>query len=108
LAAEREREIGILRAIGASRTQVRRALVLEAGMMATVASFLGLLAGLILAMALTWVVNPAFFGWTITLHFPIPTLLTTPLWIIPVALLSAWLPAFRATRSQIAQTLREE
>jgi putative ABC transport system permease protein len=108
LAAEREREIGVLRAIGASRAQVRRALVLEAGMMGGVASALGLAAGIVLAMALTWVVNPAFFGWTITLQFPGLTLLATPLWIIPVALLAAWFPAWRASRAEIAQTVREE
>ena len=108
LAAEREREIGVLRAIGASRAQVRHALVLEAGMMGGVASALGLAAGIVLAMALTWVVNPAFFGWTITLHFPRLALLATPLWIIPVALLAAWFPAWRASRAAIAQTVREE
>ena len=108
LAAEREREIGVLRAIGASRDQVHRALVLEAGMMGVVASALGLAAGIVLAMALTWVVNPAFFGWTITLHFPRLALLSTPLWIIPVALLAAWFPASRASRSEIAQSIREE
>ena len=108
LAAEREREIGVLRAIGASRAQVRTALILEAGMMGVVASALGLAAGLVLAMALTWVVNPAFFGWTISLHFPALSLIATPLWIIPVALLAAWFPAWRAARAEIAQTIREE
>jgi putative ABC transport system permease protein len=108
LAAEREREIGVLRSIGASRAQVRRALVIEAGMMGVVASALGLAAGIVLAMALTWVVNPAFFGWTITLQLPGLTLLATPFWIIPVALIAAWFPAWRASRSEIAQTIREE
>jgi len=108
LAAERQREIGVLRAIGASRGQVRRALVIEAGMMGGVASILGLAAGSVLAMALTWVVNPAFFGWTIHLQFPYATLLSTPLWIIPIALLAAWIPAWRASRGVIAQTIREE
>jgi putative ABC transport system permease protein len=108
LAAEREREIGVFRAVGASRGQVQRLLMTEAGMIGAVATLLGLASGLLLAMVLTWVVNPAFFGWTISLHLPWRSLLATPLWIIPAALLAAWHPAWRASRRPIATTVREE
>ena len=108
LAAEREREIGVFRAVGASRAQVQRLLMTEAGMIGAVATLLGLASGLLLAMVLTWVVNPAFFGWTISLHLPWSSLLATPLWIIPAALLAAWHPAWRASRRPIAATVREE
>ena len=108
LVAEREREIGALRAIGASRGQVRALLMIESGMIGLVATVLGLAAGTVLAMTLTWIVNPAFFGWTIGLHFPWPSLAATPLWILPAALLAAWYPADRASRTPIAQAVREE
>jgi putative ABC transport system permease protein len=108
LAAEREREIGTFRAVGASRAQVRRLLMTEAGMLGAIATALGLASGLLLAMMLTWVVNPAFFGWTITLRLPWSSLLTMPLWIIPAALLAAWHPAWRASRTAIATSVREE
>ena len=108
LAAEREREIGVFRAVGASRVQVQRLLMTEAGMIGAVATLLGLVSGLLLAMVLTWVVNPAFFGWTISLHLPWTSLLATPLWIIPASLLAAWHPAWRASRRPIAVTVREE
>jgi len=108
LAAEREREIGTFRAVGASRAQVRRLLMTEAGMLGAIATVLGLASGLLLAMVLTWVVNPAFFGWTIHLQLPWSSLLATPLWIIPAALLAAWHPAWRASRAAIATSVREE
>ncbi len=108
LVAERERETGVLRAIGASRGQVQRLLMAEAGMIGAVATLLGLAAGVVLAMTLTWVVNPAFFGWTIVLQFPWTTLLATPLWILPAALLAAWYPAWRASQNPIAAAVREE
>ena len=108
LVAEREREIGALRAIGASRRQVQALLMTEAGMIGLVATALGLAAGAVLAMTLTWIVNPAFFGWTIALRFPWPALAATPLWILPAALLAAWLPAARAARTPIATAVREE
>lgn len=108
LAAEREREIGTFRAVGASRVQVQRLLMTEAGMLGAIATVLGLVSGLLLAMVLTWVVNPAFFGWTIHLQLPWSSLLATPLWIIPAALLAAWHPAWRASRTAIASSVREE
>ncbi len=108
LVAEREREIGALRAIGASRGQVQALLMLESAMLGLIATVLGLAAGTVLAMTLTWVVNPAFFGWTIALQFPWPSLAATPLWILPAALLAAWYPAARASRTPIATAVREE
>ena len=108
LVAEREREIGALRAIGASRGQVQALLMIESAMIAIIATALGLAAGTVLAMTLTWVVNPAFFGWTIALQFPWSALAATPLWILPAALLAAWHPAARAARTPIATAVREE
>jgi putative ABC transport system permease protein len=108
LVAEREREIGALRAIGASRGQVQSALMMESAMLGLVATVLGLAAGLVLAATLTWIVNPAFFGWTIVLRIPWPALLATPLWILPAAVLAAWYPAARASRTPIATAVREE
>ncbi len=108
LVAEREREIGALRAIGASRGQVQALLMIESAMLGLIATALGLATGTVLAMTLTWVVNPAFFGWTIALQFPWPALAATPLWILPAALLAAWYPAARASRTPIATAVREE
>jgi putative ABC transport system permease protein len=105
---EREREIGVLRAIGASRGQVRRMLLSEAALLGMVASALGIAAGMSLAMVLTWVVNKSFFGWTIELQWPGPTIAATPLWIVAAAMLAALVPAWQAGRIQIAATLREE
>jgi putative ABC transport system permease protein len=108
LVAERTREIGMLRAIGASRGQIRALFMAESGLIGCVATALGLAAGLLLAMVLTWVVNPAFFGWTIALRLPWWTLLATPLWIVPATLLAAWYPAWQASRSAVAEAVREE
>ena len=55
-----------------------------------------------------WGGAAAFFGWTITLRLPWTSLLATPLWIIPAALLAAWHPAWRASQTAIATAVREE
>jgi putative ABC transport system permease protein len=108
LVAERERELGMLRAIGASRGQIQRLLMAEAGMIGAIASVLGIASGALLAAVLTWVVNPAFFGWTIAFQIPWGAVAATPLWIIPSAVLAAWYPAWRAARKPLAAAVREE
>ena len=108
LVAERSREIGVLRAIGAARAQIQWLLMTEAMMIGAIASVLGILAGAVLAVVLTSVVNPAFFGWTIQFHCPWWAVFSTPLWIIAAGLLAAWHPAWRAGRIEIADAVREE
>ncbi len=108
LVIEREREIGVLRAIGASRGQVSGMLLSEAALLGVVASGLGIAAGMCLAMVLTWVVNKAFFGWTIELQWPWGMIAGTPAWIVAAAMLAALGPAWQAGRVEIAGTLRQE
>jgi putative ABC transport system permease protein len=108
LVVEREREIGILRSQGASCAQVRGLILSEAAMIGLLAAIVGLLCGASMAMVLTWVINKAFFGWTIELRYPLGVLLSTPLWIIPAALFAAWLPARRASLIPPARALRFE
>ena len=108
LAAEREREIGVLRAIGASRGQIVGLFLREAGLLGLIASAVGVTSGACLAMVLTWVVNKAYFGWTIALSYPLDLMLSTPLWIVPVAMIAAVLPAWRAARVPPAAAVRFE
>lgn len=108
LIIEREREIGVLRSQGASPGQIRSLVFTEAGLVGFFASIIGIACGAAMAMVLTWVINKAFFGWTIELRYPLDVLLGTPLWIIPAAIAAAWLPALRASRIPPAQALRFE
>jgi putative ABC transport system permease protein len=108
LVTEREREIGIMRAIGSSSGQVRRAFLAESALIGLLASVVGLAAGACLAMVLTWVINLAFFGWTVQLRYPWDLLAWTPVWIIAAAALAGLLPATRAARIQPATALRSE
>ena len=108
MVTERRRELALMRALGATPRWVRGLVLAEAGLLALLASLLGVEAGVPLAMVLTWVVNPAFFGWTIQLDIPWSSLAWTPLWILAAALVAAWWPARLASNEGIAEALHEE
>ena len=108
LVSERAREIGVLRAIGASRAQVQGIVLVESTLIGLLSSLLGIVAGLALSLVLTFVINKAFFGWTIQLSVPWESVLITPVWIMLAALVAGWLPAMRAGRTPIAGAVRAE
>ncbi len=108
LLVERARELGVMRAIGASVGQLRKLLLWESAMIGLLAAAVGLASGLALSFVLTGVINRAFFGWTIQLAFPWGSLALTPLWIVGAAVLAGLLPAWRAGRLIIAEALRDE
>ena len=108
LVAERSRELGVLRSIGASAAQIRRLLLWESAMIGLLASVLGIASGLCLALVLTGVINRAYFGWTIQLAFPWLSLAWTPIWITGAAVIAGWIPAWRAGRINIAEAVRSE
>ena len=67
---ERQREIGTLRAIGASKGQIQGMVLWESGYLASLGALLGLGGGLALSVLLIKVINKQSFGWTIQLiHF---------------------------------------
>lgn len=108
LILERARELAVLRAIGASAGQIRRLLLWESAMIGLLAAAVGVVSGVCLSTVLTGVINRAFFGWTIRLGFPWVSLAATPTWIIAAAIVAGILPAWRAGRLQLAESLRSE
>ncbi|GAB4165440.1 MAG: ABC transporter permease [Terrimicrobiaceae bacterium] len=108
LVSEREREIGVLRSLGASRGQILAGVLRESWLIGVTSALCGLGCGAVLAMVLTWVVNKAFFGWSIALTYPLGSLLLTPLWLIPVAAAAALYPAWRAAHIPPAAAVRFE
>ena len=109
LVAQRIRELALLRALGASRVQVRRSVLLEAGLMALLGASLGIGTGLLLARALA-----ALFR-SIGLDINGDALDLTPTTIalaygvaLAVTLVSAYLPARRASRIAPVAAMRDE
>jgi putative ABC transport system permease protein len=109
---ERRREIGIMKAIGASDSDVKRLFFAEAGTM-------GIFGG-ILGVALGWTIGRLInLGTNVYLkrqHFPPEQLWYVPWWLVSgaiafavvVSLLSGLYPASRAARLDPVQALRYE
>ncbi|MGQ4515225.1 FtsX-like permease family protein [Streptomyces sp. DW26H14] len=99
LVAQRTKELALLRAIGASRRQVRRSVLAEAAIVGVAASVLGFLLGIALAVGLRSATGA--FG----TRFPAGPLVVGPDAVLAafgvgvlVTLLAAWLPARRAAK----------
>ncbi len=103
---ERTREIGVLRAIGATRNQIRRLVVAEALLLALVGTALGLLAGLALGYALVTYIGSTVYA--TTYYFPVVGIVLAIVLAILIALLASVLPARQAARVKIVQALQYE
>ncbi len=100
LILERRRELTALRLIGADRRQVRKMVVIEAGMIGLVSQVLGLAAGLGLAIILIYVINVQSFGWTIQFYLPGPFLLQSSVALFVATALAGLYPARLAASVQ--------
>jgi putative ABC transport system permease protein len=108
LVMERVRDIGVLRSMGASFRQIAAITLAEATLIGLIASLVGLVSGSVLALVLTWVINRAFFGWSIDLAYPWWELALLPLWMIATSLVAGLVPAWQAARIEPSAALRME
>ncbi|MFZ4453438.1 ABC transporter permease [Salibacterium aidingense] len=106
--ARRRRESGLLRAIGAERRQVLGGVVIEAAFIGTIATLAGLVCGVAGVGALRWVVGltgvSLITGPTIVSPISIAIAATVG---IGATILSAWIPARRASATPPIEALRE-
>jgi len=109
---ERRREIGIMKAIGASDTDVKKLFFAEAGVM----GLFGGIAGVALGWAIGRVINVGANIYLRRQHFPAEQIWSTPWWLVIgaivfagiVSLISGLYPAARAARLDPVQALRYE
>lgn len=109
LVAQRSRELALLRALGASRGQVSRSVLLEALVLGLLGSTIGLGFGVLLALALKALF--ATFGLDLSgqeLVFRPRTVLAAYAVGVLVTMAAAWLPARRTTRITPIQALSDD
>ena len=101
---ERTRELGMLRAIGMTRSQVRRMIRYESIVTALIGAALGIAVGVFLAVLTT----QALSDQGVVLAIPWATIAVCVLAMIVAGMLAAILPARRASRLNILGALQYE
>ncbi|HYF35734.1 MAG TPA: ABC transporter permease, partial [Prosthecobacter sp.] len=101
LVLERQREMRLLRLVGADAAQVRRTVVIEAGLLGLVSQTLGIVIGMLLSLVLIHVINPQSFGWSMRLHVPWWFLAGSTALTLAGTMLAGLYPAWRITRQPL-------
>ncbi len=106
--AQRTRELALLRTLGASRRQVLRSVVLEAGVIGLIASLLGLLGGLLLAPGLRGLLAAIGADLPSTASVVATRTIVVALAVgVVVTVLASLVPALRATKIAPIVALRD-
>jgi putative ABC transport system permease protein len=106
--SERQRELGILRALGGLRSQVRKIVLLEAAAISLVGFATGVLAGLFNAYFLIHTTARIIAGFNVRFQFPLTVVLVTLPVVLLVALVAAWWTAQRALRLPVVEAIGYE
>ncbi|MFN0085258.1 MAG: ABC transporter permease [Blastocatellia bacterium] len=106
--AERKRELGVIRAIGGLRGQLRKMILLEAVVIAVIGLFTAVIAGVFNTYFLTRTAASMIGGYTIPFLFPARLILISLPIVLVIALLAAWWPARRAVRMSVVEAIGYE
>jgi len=108
LVIDRRRELGLFRFLGATSMQIRKLIVIEAGLIGLLANVAGIALGFALSLILIFVINKQSFGWTIQFHWPIAVLLGALTLVYTATILAGLYPAHVAVYLNPVEAVHEE
>ena len=108
LILERRQEMAMLRFIGASRTQIRRVIMMESGLIGLLGGVIGLVLGGILSLLLVYVINYQSFGWTIQFTLPAGFLVQSLVVVLVATVIAGLYPAAIALKMDPIEGIRAE
>ncbi|MGB8251911.1 MAG: FtsX-like permease family protein [Anaerolineaceae bacterium] len=103
---ERTREIGVLRAVGATRQQVSRMVLAESLLLSAFGILLGIVTGLMMGAVLVAAMNTT--GFKLPYYFPWNGIVATIVIGLVFGILAAIIPARQASRMEIIKALHYE
>jgi putative ABC transport system permease protein len=105
---DRGREIGVLRAIGATQDQIRRMIIIESAGMGLIGAALGLTAGSIMAYHHVVYNTKLLTGWTFQFFYPYDIAALSILGTVLLCGLAGWGPAQQAAATPIVTAIGYE
>ena len=108
LLLEKQRELGILRAMGLTVRELWGLVMLESGLMGAVAGMLAMPTGFALSVILIYIINRRSFGWTLQMSIGWEPFAQALAVAVLAALLAGIYPARRLGRMLTAEALRYE
>ena len=105
---DRIREVGMLRAIGATRRQVTNSIVAEAGFLGFTAVVWGTITGIPMGWIFTRVIGYAASGWVLPYQFPVETAVRVGLLVVVTGALAGFFPGRRAAGMDVKEALAYE
>ncbi len=108
LVYDRRRELALLRMHGASLGQIRRLVLVQAGLLGLLASLMGLVLGAASSQVLLRVIHKQSFGWSLPLHWPWEFLAAALGAIVVASIVAGLYPARLGARLAPVEALRAE
>jgi putative ABC transport system permease protein len=108
LQLEKQREVGILRAIGLTARQLWGLVSIESGLMGLVAGILAMPTGYALSLILIYVINKRSFGWTLQMDLQASPFAQGLAISLIAALLAGIYPAYKLGKMVAAEAIRYE
>jgi putative ABC transport system permease protein len=108
LVIDRRRELGLLRFLGAGSGQIRKLILVEAGLLGLLANLAGFVLGYFLSLILVFVINKQSFGWTIRFHWPVAVLCGALTVVYAATVLAGLYPAEVAVKLNPLEVVHED
>ncbi|HEV8344877.1 MAG TPA: FtsX-like permease family protein [Candidatus Binatia bacterium] len=105
---DRTREIGVLRAIGATQSQVRKMVIAEAAWIGLMGGVLGLLSGTLMSYHHVVYNTKALTGWTFQYYYPLDVAFLCVVLAVGLCLAAGYLPAKQAASTPIVEAIGYE
>jgi putative ABC transport system permease protein len=105
---ERTREIGVMRAIGASNKSVRRIFIVEGVIIGVISWFIGTIVAIPVSKGLSNLIGAQFLNAPLTYTFSLTGVLIWLALVIVLATVASFLPAWNASRITVREVLAYE
>ncbi len=105
---DRRREIGVLRAIGATEGQIKTMIVAEAGWMGLIGGLLGVISGTVISYHHVVYNTKVLTGWTFQYYYPYGEASVCVILAVVLCLLAAYFPAREAASTNVVAAVGYE